>query len=43
MREYKLPVIEDRYFVELSEANEAILEVIKELSKETYWNKNFKY
>lgn len=33
MREYKLPVIEDRYFVELSEANEAILEVIKELSK----------
>ena len=33
MREDKLPVIEDRYFVELSEANEAILEVIKELSK----------
>ena len=33
MREYKLPVIEDRYFVELSEANEAILEIIKELSK----------
>ena len=33
MREYKLPVIEDRYFVDLSEANEAILEVIKELSK----------
>jgi len=33
MRSYKLPVITDNYFVELSEANEAILEVIKELDK----------
>ena len=33
MREFKLPIISDNYFVELSEANEAILEVIKELSK----------
>lgn len=33
MRSYKLPVITDNYFVQLSEANEAILEVIKELSK----------
>ena len=29
---YKLPVISDKYFVELNEANEAIAEVIKELS-----------
>ncbi len=29
---YKLPVISDKYFVELNEANEAISEVIKELS-----------
>ena len=33
MRSYKLPVITDNYFVQLSEANEAILEVIKELKK----------
>lgn len=33
MRTYKLPVITDKYFVQLSEANEAILEVIKELEK----------
>lgn len=33
MREFKLPVISDNYFVELSEANEAINEVIKELSR----------
>ncbi len=33
MRNYKLPMISDHYFVELNEANEAIVEVIKELSK----------
>lgn len=33
MRSYKLPVITDNYFVQLSEANEAIKEVIKELQK----------
>ena len=33
MREFKLPIISDNYFVELNEANEAILEVIKELSR----------
>ena len=33
MRSYKLPVITDNYFVQLSEANEAIFEVIKELGK----------
>ena len=33
MRSYKLPVITNNYFVELSEANEAIVEVIKELDK----------
>lgn len=33
IRSYKLPVISDNYFVELSEANEAIKEVIKELEK----------
>ncbi|MDO5393915.1 MAG: septation ring formation regulator EzrA [Mycoplasmatota bacterium] len=33
MRAYKLPVVTDNYFVQLSEANEAILEVIKELEK----------
>ncbi len=32
MHSYKLPVISDKYFVELNEANEAISEVIKELS-----------
>jgi septation ring formation regulator len=33
IRNYKLPIITDHYFVQLSEANEAILEVIKELDK----------
>lgn len=33
MRSYKLPIISDNYFVELSEANDAIQEVIRELSK----------
>lgn len=31
IRSYQLPIISDSYFVELEEANEAILEVIKEL------------
>ncbi len=33
IRSYKLPIIMNEYFVELSEANEAILEIIKELEK----------
>ena len=33
MRCYKLPIITDNYFVQLAEANEAIVEVIKELEK----------
>ena len=33
IRTYKLPIITDNYFVQLSEANDAILEVIKELEK----------
>jgi len=33
IRNYKLPVISDHYFVQLKEANEAIDEVIKELNK----------
>ena len=33
MRSYKLPIISDNYFVQLSEANEAINEVIKELDR----------
>ena len=33
MREFKLPVITDNYYIELKEANEAIMEVIKELEK----------
>ena len=33
IRSYKLPIITNDYFVELSEANDAILEVIKELEK----------
>ena len=33
MRCYKLPVITDDYFVQLSEANEAILEVVAELER----------
>ena len=32
MRGYKLPIISDHYFVQLSEANEALQEVIKELN-----------
>lgn len=33
IRSYKLPVISDKYFVQLEEANEAINEVVKELEK----------
>jgi len=33
IRSYNLPIISNNYFVELSEANEAIYEVIKELEK----------
>ena len=33
MREYKLPVIPDAYYVELNEANVAIKEIVKELDK----------
>jgi len=33
IRSYKLPVISDNYFVQLNEANEAILEVVKELDR----------
>lgn len=33
IRSYKLPIISDNYFVELQEANEAILEIIKELER----------
>lgn len=33
IKSYKLPVITNNYFIQLSEANEAILEIIKELSK----------
>ena len=33
IRSYKLPIIMNNYFVELSEANEAISEIIKELDK----------
>ncbi len=33
MRTYKLPIIIDQYFVQLSEANEAIKEIIKELER----------
>lgn len=33
MRGYKLPIITNTYFVQLAEANEAILEVIKELER----------
>ena len=33
MRSYKLPVVTDNYFVQLSEANEAIKEVMKELDR----------
>jgi len=33
IRGYKLPIIANEYFVQLAEANEAILEIIKELEK----------
>lgn len=33
MRSYKLPLITNEYFVQLSEANDAILEIIKELDR----------
>lgn len=33
IRSYKLPIIVNNYFVELSEANDAIDEIVKELSK----------
>ena len=33
MRSFKLPIITNNYFVELSEANDAILEIIKELDR----------
>lgn len=33
IRSYKLPIITDNYFVQLAEANEAIVEVIKELEQ----------
>ncbi|MDD5979875.1 MAG: septation ring formation regulator EzrA [bacterium] len=33
IRSYNLPIISNNYFVELSEANEAIYEIIKELEK----------
>lgn len=33
MRDYKLPVIPDYYYVELNEANTAIKEIVKELDK----------
>ncbi len=33
IRTYKLPVVNDSYFVQLSEANEAISEVVKELER----------
>lgn len=33
IRSYKLPIISDNYFVQLQEANESILEVIKELER----------
>ena len=33
IRNYPLPIITSNYFVELSEANDAILEIIKELDK----------
>jgi len=33
IRSYKLPIISNNYFIELQEANEAILEIIKELER----------
>lgn len=33
IRSYKLPIVSDAYFVQLQEANESILEIIKELER----------
>ena len=33
IRSYKLPIVSDNYFVQLQEANESILEIIKELER----------
>lgn len=33
IRSYKLPIISDTYFIQLQEANESILEIIKELER----------
>lgn len=33
IRSYKLPIISDNYFVQLAEANDAIIEIIRELEK----------
>ena len=33
IRSYKLPIVSDTYFVQLQEANESILEIIKELER----------
>ena len=33
IRSYKLPVVSDNYYVELQEANDAILEIVKELER----------
>jgi len=33
IRQYKLPIINNKYFIQLNEANEAILEIIKELEQ----------
>ena len=33
MRKFSLPIISNNYFVELSEANEAVYEIVKELDK----------
>ena len=33
IRKYKLPIVSDNYYVELGEANEAIVEIIRELEK----------
>ncbi len=43
MREFKLPIISDIYFIQLKEANEAIEEVIKELERKPIVIKNTKY
>ena len=33
LKEYKIPVIPNSYFIELAEANEALREIVKELDK----------